>query len=143
MKFYLIKTSYYVLVGIFILITSLVGLSPTYAADKKWTFVVQVGNDKIYADLGGKKRIGNMITLWILEDYKVGKQEDTKRWYSLKSENEFDCIGRVFRSIQTEAYNGSMGQGRIITARLLNSEWKSALPALYQSVCQDFLANKR
>ena len=121
----------------------MVGLGPTYAADKKWTFVVQVGNDKIYADLRGKKRIGNMITLWILEDYKVGKQEDTKRWYSLKSENEFDCIGRVFRSIQTEAYNGSMGQGRIITARLLNSEWKSALPALYKSVCQDFLANKR
>ncbi len=106
----------------------------------RWELVLQEGNgDRVFIDRRSKLQVGNMITLWMLEDYKNGQQDYTKRWYSLTSKNIFDCPARVYRRIHTSAYNGSMGYGQIVRARLLNSKWVPVKSGkLFAAICTGF-----
>ncbi len=116
---------------------------PTLAATR-WDLVQQQGNgDRVFIDHKSKLRVGNMITLWMLEDYKNAQQDYTRRWYSVASKNIFDCPGRVFRRIHTSHYNGSMGFGQIVRARLLNSKWRPVTNGkLFAAICEGFERNQ-
>ncbi|MAW33491.1 MAG: hypothetical protein CMK56_03670 [Proteobacteria bacterium] len=113
--------------------------NPTFAATR-WALIQQQGNgDRVFIDHKSKLRVGNMITLWMLEDYRNAQQDYTRRWYSVASKNIFDCPGRVFRRIHTSHYNGSMGFGQIVRARLLNSKWKPVTNGkLFAAICEGF-----
>ena len=122
---------------------SLVGILGPYNqafAVPRWELVMQEGNgDRVFIDRRSKLQVGNMITLWMLEDYKKGQQDYTKRWYSLTSKNIFDCPARVYRRIHSSAYNGSMGYGQIVRARLLNCKWAPVKSGkLFSAICTGF-----
>ena len=106
----------------------------------RWALVEQKnGGKRIFVDQNSKNQVGNMLVVWILEDYKTGQQDYTKRWYSVTSKNIFDCPSRVYRRIHTSAYNGSMGVGQIVRNRLLNTRWVPVKSGrLFSAICSDF-----
>ena len=128
------KSTFLIFVFFFFLLEN-----PTFAASR-WALIEQQGNgDRVFIDQKSKLRVGNMITLWMLEDYSSAQQDYTRRWYSVASKNIFDCPGRVFRRIHTSHYNGSMGFGQIVRARLLNSKWKPVTNGkLFAAICEGF-----
>ena len=61
-------------------------------AVSKWTFIQQDNQGQAtYVDNFGKKKSGNMIILWLLQDYKKAKQENNKRLLKLIS---FDALNK-------------------------------------------------
>ena len=122
-----------------ILILATIDINQSLAAPR-WVLVLQeTDGNRTFLDFSSKIQVGNMITMWMLEDFKDAKQDYTKRWYSVTSKNIFDCAGRMFRRIHTSAYNGSMGYGQIVRARLLNSRWAPITSGkMFSAICNGF-----
>jgi hypothetical protein len=100
--------------------------SPAYA---EWVEVE--GGDKFtaYVDTETIRRKGNLVKIWVLDDFKTVRTASGKSYLSIKSLDEYDCAEAQIRNLALYAYSGQMGTGEIVEPLSDDpSKWTPIIP---------------
>jgi len=111
------------LIGLILLVT-------TTAVGAEWTRSGSSDSDIIYVDKATIRRIGNLVKMWDLTDYKTAqKTVDGKSFLSDKGLSEFDCKEGRKRILAFSLLSGQMGNGKVIYDNSnVRDEWEPILP---------------
>ncbi len=98
----------------------------------------------VYLDPDSVHRDGNVVAISILIDWKAMQGgRTTTRFYSTTLTKQFDCVGKLVRTISSMDYYGHMGTGEVIGGGSAISEghWAAVEPGtstegLWKAACE-------
>lgn len=67
---------------------------------------------------------GSKIKLWLLSNYKTPHKYDGKSFFSIQSQNEYDCNEAQFRMLEYSLLSGKMGAGEVIQHNTNVNKWQ-------------------
>jgi hypothetical protein len=107
----------------------------------EWTRIAEDEGSVTYADLA-TFRIGNMVRMWVLFDYKTARHRSADRpFLSSRSQLEFDCASKRYRLLTLFSYSEHMGRGNTVYADLdpgneISSVPESQVKQLWKAGCE-------
>jgi len=81
-----------------------------------------------YADPATIRKAGNMVTMWVLFDYKTAQAGDGKEYLSAKMQSEYDCKEEQWRMPHASFHSGNMGEGVIVENASYPGKWSPVPP---------------
>jgi len=93
---------------LFLFILLLLGSAPAYA---EWMAVVDNDVYTRYVDLDTIRRKGNLVRMWVLDNYKKAKDEQSDLGSS-KTQIEYNCAEERARRLEWVTFSGTMGRGK-------------------------------
>ena len=82
------------------------------AASAEWVLAFEAGTgEKFYANPTTKKRTGDTVRIWELQDFSKPAVLDGKPVYSIRLYRQYDCAERTGQSLQTATFAGNMAAG--------------------------------
>ena len=130
--------------GFCLLITLLVlSRGPVYA---EWVAIAKKyqspGLQTVYVDPDTIRREGNLVTMWILIDWKwmQGNPKGTPRFLSTKTQKQFDCVDKRLRLLAFTEFSRRMGTGIPANGYVDKDNWLPVEPdsmnqALWEVAC--------
>jgi len=96
-----------------------------------WVQVPTEYGGRMYYDIEGRVRSGNIVSMTSLSDYdspSTTKANDGKRkvmvqYISMTNDMEFDCVKRQYRNIGKKYFQSSMGKGFGYLDNHLPTDW--------------------
>lgn len=111
-----------------LLILTLLILSSS-SAYAEWVEVEGGGKFTAYVDPETIRRKGNLVKIWVLDDYKTVRAAADKSYLSVKALDEYDCAEEQIRNLALYAYSGQMGTGEIVESISgVPSKWAPVIP---------------
>ena len=114
-----------------------------------WTFVGGSDNTSHYIDTSTIKKSGNgTYKYWILMEYNDANiTSEGKKYRSLVSQSEEDCINQNSRDFYLIAYSDVQGRGEVIGNETATAHWKPIPPnsvgvSEHEFVCNYFKKKK-
>ena len=99
---------------------------PTYA---EWKSVnANNSGETIYIDPDTVRRMGDMVEMWTLYDFKTVQSVWSISFMSRESRREFDCIGQRTRRIALTYFSGNMGSGTVVYSDADEQKWEPVQP---------------
>jgi hypothetical protein len=89
-------------------------LSLSTSAWAEWTPVDYNYAVFAYADRNTIRKVGNMVKMWQLFDYRAGQGSPTQPYLSVKAQWEYDCDGERQRMLYAQLLSANMDRGQII-----------------------------
>ena len=112
-----------------ILMIILVVVSTGAAAE--WS---EVGGDNevtVYIDPPTVRQSGDKAIVWMMIDYRSGKDFKNGKFLSTKIKSEFDCKKKQTRNVYMFMYSGNMGAGDVLyKGKNLNLKWNPIVPGM-------------
>lgn len=97
-----------------------------------------------YADPATRHRHGNMVKMWLMDDFNAVKTTGGHSYVSSIVQKEFDCEEWKFRMLSVVAHNESMGKGGVAFAEDDGpSRWYSVAPGSIGDVAQKIACAKK
>lgn len=85
------------------------------AASANWVLVANGNNgDNYYADPTTKKRTGNIVRIWVMQDYLKPEISSGKLSFSSVVYLEYDCINSKIKNLQGTEFLGQMATGEVL-----------------------------
>lgn len=109
----------------------------------EWTGVGGTDSQNFFADLTTIRKTGNIAKMWSLLDLKTADTTLSRRYLSMKMQNEFDCTRGEYRFISSQNYSGNMGMGEVVFRNDTVAEWNpippnSAVRSLWKAACKKY-----
>ena len=128
------------LLGFWLLLTLLfLNSVPAYA---EWVAVEETpGLRTVYVDPDTIRREGNLVTLWLLMDFKwMQGNRSPSRFLSTKTQMQFDCAEKRLRLLAYSEFLRHMGTGRRNDGYVDTGNWVPVKPdsmnqALWEDAC--------
>ena len=70
----------------------------------------------VYVDSDTIHRSENVVTLWVLMDFKTTQIQPKPPHMSVKSQREIDCTQKRIRLLALTAFSGNMGSGKEVSS---------------------------
>ncbi len=116
---------YWLCIGSFLLLLG-VTRGPAYAG---W---VSLGDTdlgtRVYGDRGTVLSNGNLVTMWILYDFRSLRTVAGKSYFSSKTHFEYDCAQKRYRTLKETGFSSIMGLGKVVYTDTSPVEWASITP---------------
>ncbi len=81
-------------------------------ASAEWVLVTELDTgEKFYSDPTTKKRTGDIVRIWELQDYPKPVVLDGKPVYSMRLYYQYDCAERTTQILQNTTFAGKMATG--------------------------------
>jgi hypothetical protein len=96
-----------------------------------WDAVVHAKDDtyKIYTNHGMVHRVGNIIEIWFMEDFKSAQEAAGGTLYmSSKEQFRFNCWNEQWQALDISFYSGKMGEGAVVFSDSNTSQWGPIQP---------------
>ena len=106
-------------------------------ANADWRLIEGTDERDVYVDLSTVKKMGNVVGMVSLHNYKIMKLESGKPYQSFKRNMEYDCRAARFRLVKAILYSANMGRGSIVK-NIGTEGWQSSEttePFLWNIVC--------
>ena len=106
-------------------------------ANADWRLIEGTDERDVYVDLSTVKKMGNVVGMVSLHNYKIMKLESGKPYQSFKRNMEYDCRAARFRLVKGILYSANMGRGSIVK-NIGTEGWQSSEttePFLWNIVC--------
>lgn len=84
--------------------------------------------EKIYVDPDTIRRKGNLVKMWILEDYRTLQTVGGASFLSHRAQCQFDCAEESIRELSSSYHSGHMATGTIIWTNSDEGKWKPVAP---------------
>lgn len=79
-----------------------------------------------YVDRGTKVFAGDLVKMWVLDDYKTAQVTINKKsFFSFKQHFEFDCAEKKGRGREAFAVSGAMGHGNVVWSDASVEPWRA------------------
>ncbi len=84
-------------------------------ASAEWVLVSTTSSgDKTYSDPMTKKRMGNMVRVWEINDYVAAEVFKGKAYQSDRAYVQYDCVESTVQHLQIALFAGKMATGELI-----------------------------
>jgi hypothetical protein len=93
-----------------------------------WTQIGESAALTYYVDFGTVRKTANGRRAWSFYDHKAPMQLSKGRSYSTSVLYEYDCEGERFRTLQSLAYSGHLGNGKVLETVLNQDGWRVPPP---------------
>ncbi len=106
-------------------------------ANADWRLIEGTDERDVYVDLSTVKKMGDVVGMVSLHNYKIMKLESGKPYQSFKRNMEYDCRAARFRLVKGILYSANMGRGSIVK-NIGTEGWQSSEttePFLWNIVC--------
>ena len=106
-------------------------------ANADWRLIEGTDERDVYVDLSTVKKMGDVVGMVSLHNYKIMKLESGKPYQSFKRNMEYDCRAERFRLVKGILYSANMGRGSIVK-NIGTEGWQSSEttePFLWNIVC--------
>ena len=110
----------------------------------EWVLVDGNEHAKIYVEAETIQRKGDVVTLWVLDDFKAVHTRGFRRYLSSRAQEAHDCANERFRILSLANFSANMAGGDIMFQSAHESEW-AAIPrgTLAQSVWKFACAGRK
>jgi hypothetical protein len=115
--------------GFRLVVTALLLLSAGPAA-AEWIPVVEMKarDGIVYGDSESARRKGDLVTIWVLYDYRTMQTRHGQSFVSMRAQNEYDCEKERVRSLAETRFSGNMASGEILFDDAGESQWSPIPP---------------
>ena len=106
-------------------------------ANADWRLIEGTDERDVYVDLSTVKKMGDVVGMVSLHNYKIMKLESGKPYQSFKRNMEYDCRAARFRLVKGILYSANMGRGSVVK-NIGTEGWQSSEttePFLWNIVC--------
>jgi len=83
---------------------------------------------RVYVDRSTLLSKGNLVTMWILYDFRSMRTVAGKSYLSTKMQGEYDCAQKRHRTLVDTGFSSIMGLGAVVYNESSPLEWASILP---------------
>ena len=83
---------------------------------------------RVYIDPDNMHRHGDVVTLWVLFDYRTIQSIVGGPWLSSKARRELDCRAHRIRLLGYMTFTGNMGSGEPVFSNSNESQWEPIAP---------------
>lgn len=115
-----------------------------------WVSVFADDDSTLYGHVGSIHVVGDKVHMWSLIDYKAPQRRPPAPapFKSEKFEDEYDCVGKQFRTVLFTYHPAGMGMGPASFGGTTPTEWQPILPGsdielLSNLACEKFKPPKR
>ena len=99
---------------------------PTYAG---WVSLGDTDSGtRVYVDRSTLLSKGDLMTMWILYDFRSMRTVAGKSYLFTKTQGEYDCAQRRHRTLVDTGFSSIMGLGAVVYNESSSREWASILP---------------
>ncbi len=120
------------------------------AVRAEWTATNENDQFVAHVDVATIRRTGNLVKMWMLNDYKAAKTApDGKPYLSSKTQSEFDCKEKNFRTLAFSWHSEKMGSGKVVLGKVdVEGKWVPVPPdstgeMLWKIACGKLVSNVR
>jgi hypothetical protein len=97
----------------------LIGLALSLAAASahaQWVLVSSTVDDgnQFYADPTTKRRTGNIVRMWGLQEFSKPRIYSGKTYYSARIYYQYDCVEGTVLILQLSGFTGQMASGQLL-----------------------------
>ena len=115
------------------------------AAHAEWVEVSKSddGLNTNYVDPTSVKRVGELVKMWIMSDYKTIHSFDGINYLSTVHQDEFDCKNELGRVLYVAFYSSAMASG--YSTKNINqphSQWKPIAPNSIRKSLLEYACSK-
>lgn len=116
----------------------------TAPAFAEWVLIDGNEHTKIYVEVETIQRKGDVVTLWVLDDFKTVRLRGLRTYLSSRALEAHDCANERFRILSSANFSSNMAVGDIMFRSARESDW-AAIPrgTLAQSVWKFACAGKK
>lgn len=82
----------------------------------------------VYADPSTKCRDGDLVTMWVLFDFKTAQTKAGVSYLSAKAHMKYDCAKQRFEGLTVMYVAGNMGNGNILDRSSGKGMWLRIFP---------------
>ena len=99
-------------------------------APSGWTYIEENAEKDgyVYVDLSTIRRVGNMVKMWNLYDYKIVQEPTGDKYLSAALLYEYDCKEEQSRHRATAQYSGKKQTGQSVYTNNYIGEWSPLTP---------------
>ncbi|KAF0201356.1 MAG: hypothetical protein FD173_2147 [Gallionellaceae bacterium] len=95
----------------------------------------------VYVNNSTIRRDGDVVKMWSLVDFAHLKKITGKSYMSVKSQDEYDCKGRQYRSLHYSFFAGNMGAEEVAVKNTQPTDWypvdsDSLVKILFNAACK-------
>ena len=108
-----------------LLLTLMLVVASTSATAEWVKVAADVDEVTYYADPDTIRESGNMIKMWVMNDYKIVENLDG---LSARSKKEFGCNKKQYRDLFISLHSGHMGRGETLFIHNERGDWESTPP---------------
>jgi hypothetical protein len=83
---------------------------------------------RVYVDRSTLFSKGNLVTMWILYDFRSMRTAAGKSYLSAKTQTEYDCTQKRHRTLVDMGFSSIMGLGAVVYNESFQREWASITP---------------
>jgi len=83
---------------------------------------------RVYVDRSTLLSKGDLMTMWILYDFRSMRTVAGKSYLFTKTQGEYDCAQRRHRTLVDTGFSSIMGLGAVVYNESSSREWASILP---------------
>lgn len=80
---------------------------------------------RVYGDRATLRSNGNLVTMWILYDFRSLRTVEGKSYFSSKTHGEYDCAQKRYRTLKETGFSSIMGFGKEVYNDTSPTEWAS------------------
>lgn len=97
---------------------------------------------RVYGDRGTLLSQRNLVTMWILYDFRSMRTVAGKSYFSSKTHAEYDCAEKRYRPLQDTGFSSIMGLGKVVYNETFPAEWASIIPGSFDQKLWKFACGK-
>jgi hypothetical protein len=97
---------------------------------------------KVYVDPSNLLSRGNLVTMWILYDFRSMRTVAGKSYFSSKTHGEYDCAQKRHRTLSDTGFSSIMGLGKVVYNEISPTEWASITPESFDQTLWKFACGK-
>jgi hypothetical protein len=101
---------------------------PAYADWREVGSGVIEGGYTVYVDPATVRHKGDLVKIWILYDYKVEQTTRGKSYWSVRSQQQFDCAEERQRYLAYTFFSDKMGTGNVVKSGSDEGKWSPVAP---------------
>ena len=118
-------------------------LTPNASAYAGWVSLgdTDIGT-RVYVERGTMLSKGNLVTMWILYDFRSMRTAAGKSYFSSKTHGEYDCAQKRQRRLKDTGFSSIMGLGQVVYDDTSPAEWASITPGSFDQKLWKFACGK-
>ena len=105
-----------------------------------WLGDTDIGT-RVYVDRSTVLTKGNLVTMWILYDFRSLRTVAGKWYFSSRAHGEYDCA-RNHRRLKDTGFSSIMGLGQVVYNETSPAEWASITPGSFDQQLWKFACGK-
>ena len=97
----------------------------------------------VYVDPDTMRRTGNLVTMWVLFDYKTMQKPASLSYLSSRVQKQYDCAEEVDRRLEFTWFSANMSSGNVMYTNSDEGKWRPVTPgSIGQTLWKAACANK-